>query len=45
MKTYCIVCKKDTENKNPKVFKTKNSVQCVIIKNQDLSVKMKDLVY
>ena len=24
MKTYCIVYKKDTENKNPKVFKTKN---------------------
>ena len=24
MKTYCIVCKKDTENKNPKVFKTKS---------------------
>ena len=24
MKTYCIVCKKDTENKNPNVFKTKN---------------------
>ena len=24
MKTYCIVCKKDTENKNTKVFKTKN---------------------
>ena len=24
MKNYCIVCKKDTENKNPKVFKTKN---------------------
>ena len=24
MKTYCTVCKKDTENKNPKVFKTKN---------------------
>ena len=24
MKTYCIVRKKDTENKNPKVFKTKN---------------------
>ena len=23
MKTYCIVCKKDTENKNHKVFKTK----------------------
>ena len=24
MKTYFVVCKKDTENKNPKVFKTKN---------------------
>ena len=24
MKTYCIVCNKDAENKNPKVFKTKN---------------------
>ena len=24
MKTYCIVCKKDTENKNPKVFKARN---------------------
>ena len=24
MKTYCIVCKKDTENKNPKVFKIRN---------------------
>ena len=24
MKTYCIVCKKDTENKNLKVFKTRN---------------------
>ena len=24
MKTYCIACKKDTENKNPNVFKMKN---------------------
>ena len=24
METYCIVCKKETENKNPKVCKTKN---------------------
>ena len=24
MKTYCIACKKDPENKNPKFFKTKN---------------------
>ena len=51
MKTYFSVCKKDTENKNPKVFKMKNgrlisqSVQCVSRKNQHLSVKMKDLVY
>ena len=41
MKTYCIVCKRDTENKNPTVF----LVQYAIIKNQDLLVKMKDLVY
>ena len=24
MKTYCVVCKTETENKNPKDFKTKN---------------------
>ena len=24
MKTYCIICKKDTENKTPKVLKAKN---------------------
>ena len=24
MKSYCIMCKKDTKNKNPKVFKSKN---------------------
>ena len=24
MKTYCIVCKKDTEDKNLKIFRTKN---------------------
>ena len=24
MKNYCIVCKKDTENKNPRIFKTRN---------------------
>ena len=52
MKTYCIVCKKDTENKNPKVFKTKNErlifkSVCSVYKkqNQDLSVEMTDLVY
>ena len=25
MKTYCLKCKKDTENIDPKVFKTKNN--------------------
>ena len=51
-KTYCIVCKKDTENKNPKVFKTKNErlilkSVCSECNNKKfgLSVKMKDLVY
>ena len=52
MKTYCIVCKKDTENKTPKVFKMKNKRTILKSicsecnkKNQDLSVKIKDLVY
>ena len=25
MKTYCVKCKKDTENIDPKIFKTKNN--------------------
>ena len=25
MKTYCLKCKKDTENIDPKIFKTKNN--------------------
>ena len=25
MNTYCVKCKKDTENINPKVFRTKNN--------------------
>ena len=25
MKTYCLKCKKDTENINPKIFKTTNN--------------------
>ena len=25
MKTYCLKCKKDTENIDPKAFKTKNN--------------------
>ena len=51
-KTYCIVCKNDTENKNPNVFKTKN--ERLILKpvcsecnnkKSKFSLKMKDLVY
>ena len=43
MKTYCINCRKDTENLNSKIFKTKNdrliSSQNVLnaeLKRQDL---------
>ena len=25
MKTYCVMCKKDTENIDPKIFRTKNN--------------------
>ena len=25
MKTYCLKCKKDTENIDPKIFRTKNN--------------------
>ena len=36
MKTYCIVCKKDTENKNPKIFKTENGRPiCSVCNNKD----------
>ena len=48
MKTYCLVFRKDTDNINSKMIKTKNgrlmlssSVLCVKIKNQDLSQKKK----
>ena len=52
MKTYCLVWKKDTKNKNPKVFKTKNEriilksicSECNYKKSRFIS-KMKDLVY
>ena len=39
MKTYCVVCKKNTDNINSKVVKTKNgrlmlSSQCSICRNK-----------
>ena len=43
MKSYCLKCKKDTENINPRVSKTSNGrtmllIKCAICggKNQDL---------
>ena len=45
-RTYWVVCKKDTENKNRKVFKTINGrLIYAEIKNQDLLVKIKDQDY
>ena len=48
MNTYCLSCKKDTKNINPKVIKTKNNrryqdVLFAIIKS--LHLFHKDLVY
>ena len=52
MKNYCIARKKDTENKNPKAFKTKNErillkSICSVCNNKRSRFlsKMKDLVY
>ena len=43
MKFYCLKCRKDTENINPRVSNTSNgktkflsNVQYVVVKNQDL---------
>ena len=50
MNTYCLSCKKDTRNINPKVIKTKNNrkmmlSRCSICNNKSLHVCHKDLVY
>ena len=42
MNTYCVKCKKDSENLNSKIFRTKNNRLCnqnvlfAELKNQDL---------
>ena len=42
MKSYCLKCRKDTENIDPRVSNTSNNrktyqnVQYVVVKNQDL---------
>ena len=35
MKTYCVKCRKDTENIDPKIFKTKN---CRLVMQSKCSV-------
>ena len=53
MQTYCVSCKKNTENKDAKVIKTKNGrlmlrSTCSVCggkKSRFISKKMKDLVF
>ena len=50
MNTYCLSCKKDTRNIDPKVIKTKNNrkmmlSRCSICNNKSLHLFHKDLVY
>ena len=52
MNTYCVKCKEDTENIDPKMFKTKNNTsisnQNVLfaeLKSQDLLKNKKQKVY
>ena len=39
MKTYCVKCRKDTKNLNPKIFKTKNSRLIMQSKCTDFGIK------
>ena len=50
MNTYCLSCKKDTKNIDPKVIKIKNNrkmmlSRCSICNNKNLHFFRKDLVY
>ena len=43
MKTYCVKCKKDTANIDPKTFKTKNNrlvlqSKCSVCKNKKVTI-------
>ena len=56
MKTYCVKCRKDANNINPKIFRTKNKLimqsQCTdcrnkmsrFVKEQDVKVLLSNLV-
>ena len=39
MKTYCMKCRKDTDNLNPKIFKTKNNRLIIQSKCSDCGIK------
>ena len=39
MKTYCVKCRKNTENLNPKIFKTKNGRLIIQSKCLDCEIK------
>ena len=39
MKTYCVKCGKNTENFNPKIFKTKNGSLIMQSKCADYQIK------
>ena len=39
MKTYCVKCRKNTENLNPKIFKTKNNKLIMQSKCADCRIK------
>ena len=39
MKTYCVKCRKNTENLNPKIFKTKNNRLIIQSKCSDCGIK------
>ena len=39
METYCVVCRKNTENLNPKIFKTKNGRLIMQSKCADCGIK------
>ena len=43
MKTYCVKCKKNTENLNAKIFKTKNGILIMQSKCADCGIKNQDL--
>ena len=43
MNTYCIKCRKDTENINPKMVRTKNNTLIMQAKCQFAELKSQDL--